>query len=240
VSRVFAAPLLLFVLLCTAAACPDAAAQSASPTETRRDVAARLGASADPNATAALLRLLEDPAEIVRATAAGELGLRGDAAAVGQLGARLQVEKRVFVRKEIASALGRIGDRAAVAPLVARLEREKDREVRAAVVDALGRIGGAETIAPLVARLGDKDDFVRRQAVRALGLSGATGAIARIADRLEHDESADVRRHAAEALGLLGDRAVVPALTRALHDGDPYVAQTAADALERVRARAGV
>jgi HEAT repeat protein len=210
-----------------------AGSQSRPSVETRRDAAARLGALEDAGATGGLVRLLEDPSEIVRATAAGQLGRRGDPSSAAFLASRLGRERRAFVRKEIAYALGAVADRSATAPLVARLEREKDREVRAAIAHALGEIGDSAGVAPLMRLLGDKDEFVRRQAVVALGRLG--GPADTIAERLSGDASPDVRRHAAEALGRLGGPRAASALEGALRDDDPYVAAAAAAALDRLK-----
>ena len=215
---------------------PSFAAPQARPTvETRRDAAVRLGSLEDRSATAGLVRLLEDPSEIVRATAAGQLGRREDPTAVPFLASRLGRERRPFVRKEIAYALGAVGDASAASPLATRLERERDREVRAAIAHALGELASPLSVAPLVRLVGDKDDFVRRQAVVALGRIGAGAPVDLLVDRLERDESADVRRHAAEALGRLGGPRAAGALEAARRDPDPYVAAAADAALDRLK-----
>lgn len=230
-----ASAIALGALLCLSAGCGSrSAARVGSTPEQRRDAALRLGASRDPAAVPELARLLGDPAEIVRATAAGELGRVGHASAVAPLSARLAAERRAFVRKEIAYALGRVGDPSAIASLEAWLARERDREVRGAVVWALAEIGSPASVAPLVAALGDPDELVRRHAVRGLGMTRAEGALPLVVDRLERDASADVRRHAAEALGRIGDPAARAALEAALGDSDPYVANEADRALERL------
>jgi HEAT repeat protein len=206
----------------------------AGDVEARRAAVMRIAETGDSSLAAALVPLLEDRAEVVRATAAGALGRLRSRATVEPLAARLGREKRVFVRKSIASALGEIGDATAVAPLVARIGREKDREARAALVTALGRIGDRAAVLPLRERLGDRDEFVRREAVRALGLVGDASAVPDLARLLARDREADVRRHAAEALARIGGAEARDALALAVRDPDPYVADIAFDALRRL------
>lgn len=200
--------------------------------EIRRDAAYRLGFVGDASvALAPLVGLLDDAEEILRATSADSLGRLKAPAAVDPLVERLRREKRPFVRKIIVGALGCIGDARALEPLVDRLNRDKDREVRAAAATALGALGDRAAEDPLAKRIADKDAFIRREAIRALGILHAVGAVDRIIQRLESDAEADVRRHAAEALGKIGDRSALAALTAALRDQDPYVALAAEAAL---------
>lgn len=201
--------------------------------EARRDAIIRIGNNGDPSLGGALVPLLDDRAEVVRATAAGELGRLRARDAVEPLAARLAREKRVFVRKTIAYALGEIGDAAAVAPLAARLGRERDREARAALVTALGAIGGRAAVPPLRERLRDKEPFVRREAARALGRIGDPAVVRDLVGMLARDREADVRRHALEALDRIGGPDARAAIASAVRDPDPYVADAAFDAARR-------
>jgi HEAT repeat protein len=203
--------------------------------ETRRDAAMHMGVSGDPGSVEVLVAALDDRSEVVRATVAGQLGLLEARGAVDALLARLAKEKKVLVRKTLASALGEIGDARAVEAIAERLARDKDREVRASLAAALGAIGDRAAIPALLARLADQDAFVRRQAVRSLGLLRAREAVGHLLERLASDEEAEVRRHAARALGLIGEPGARSALTTALHDADPYVADEAFAALALLR-----
>lgn len=194
--------------------------------EVRRDSAMRLVRLKDPAAVTLITPLLGDRVEIVRATAAGELGRLGDPVTAPALLDAACNDKKPFVRRSAAAALGEIGDRSVAGALGERLRREKKHEVRAAILTSLGALGDGSVASLIVPMLKDKKPFVRREAVRALGRLRAHAAVRDIVIRLE-DEAADVRRSAAEALGLIGDRSTEQALSRAVHDPDPYVADEA-------------
>lgn len=205
--------------------------------EAKRDAAMALGASGDATVVPVLVGALDDRSEIVRATAAGQLGQLGSADAVGALVDRLSRDKRPFVRKTAAYALGEIGDNSASEALVARLSKEKDKEARAALATALGAIGGDRAAAALAGLLREKDPFLRREAARGLGAIRSVAAVSALLDRLASDGEAEVRRAAAHALGDIGEARARPALEAALHDPDAYVSEEAWQALGRMGAR---
>ena len=121
----------------------------------------------------------------------------------------------------------------------------KEAAVRAAAAIALGQIGDEAAVVPLVEILSGSsskkkskardDEFLMRAAAQSLGEirshAGVTGLIA----TLNNETNAiDVRRAAAQALGLIGDTSAMPALKAAIASNDPYLAQTAKEALRRM------
>ena len=87
------------------------------------------------------------------------------------------------------------------------------RATAARAVLSLPRGEAAGLILPL---LRDRDEFVRREAAYALGLTRGTAALDALAAAVETDKQPAVRGAAAVALGQIGDARAVPALTGAL------------------------
>jgi len=81
--------------------------------------------------------------------------------------------------------------------------------------------------------LKDKDWWVRRAAVEALGKTGEPQALLALIQALR-DKDEDVRQAAAWALGKLGDRQAVPALLEVLKNWDWQVRRAAAWALGEI------
>jgi HEAT repeat protein len=144
-------------------------------------------------------------------------------------------------RRNAAYALGKLGSHAAPAvPVLARrLAEENKAKVREAIAFALGEIareslaGAADPnlLPALIKALKDDEPLVRRSAAYALGNLGRDAEPAR--DALEAalaDAKAEVRQNVAWALGKLGASGV-PALRKALGDGDPLVKRDAANSL---------
>lgn len=131
-------------------------------------------------------------------------------------------------RREMALALGDLAGGVAVADL-ARLATAPDAEARLIAVDALGKIGGPEAVAALEAAAGDRNETVRAEAIRSLGL--LTVAEARkdaaapeqasvetlLLDVIAADPSEYVRQVADEALAAIreaGSRPIEPRTDR--------------------------
>jgi HEAT repeat protein len=87
------------------------------------------------------------------------------------------------------------------------------RATAARAVLSLGRGEAATLILPL---LRDRDEFVRREAAYALGLTRSTTGVAALAAAVETDKKPSVRGAAAVALGQIGDAAAAAALSGAL------------------------
>ena len=88
--------------------------------------------------------------------------------------------------------------------------------VRATTAKAILSIGNEKSAGLLIPLLKDKDEFVRREAAYALGLTHSAGATFALSDRLLNDKEAGVRGAAAVALGEIADEAAVVALVGTL------------------------
>jgi len=146
--------------------------------------------------------------------------LEGDASAEGinALVDRLDDEDEE-IRGAAAESLAEILDEAAGPVLLARLPGVTG-PARAAVLAALRKLRQPGALAPAIALLGDPLALVRREAVRVLGYLRDANALEHLAERVFHDQDAEVRRAALGALGFGGDDLVVSALVQGLTDED--------------------
>ena len=208
--------------------------------QVRRAAARSLGDSRteDRQAIAALTSSLRDPDSRVRRTAADALGQIGDKASrsVPQLVAVFDdIDPSVVAAA--ARATGKMGRRAsrAVNDLTGLLAHE-DARVRLAASASLGQMGSRarRSADELENRLGDDDPEVRAAAAASLGGLGRA-AKASVSDlvRTLADEDDRVRAAASDALTALG-KAAVPALVRALSNGNPIFLQAVVDTLGRI------
>jgi HEAT repeat protein len=89
----------------------------------------------------------------------------------------------------------------------------------------LGEIGDSRAVEPLIKALGDKDEYVREAATKALGMIADVRAVEPLIevlwdeDQLVHP-SEYVRYYAAEALGNIGDTRAVEPLIKLLKGDD--------------------
>jgi HEAT repeat protein len=127
--------------------------------------------------------------------------------------------------------------------------------VRAVAAHAILALESEESSRVLIPLLNDKDEFVRREAVDALGLTHSRSAVAALSERLVSDKKDSVRGAAAVALGEIADESAVVALAEVLSqqlpsqpkgkpklkaEQNPFVLRASATALGRIRSRAGV
>ena len=222
---------------------------SSADVEDRRHALVRLRALHHPQAARAAQAGLNDPSPVVRATAAASvLSLPPAESAAGLI--PLLSDKDEFVRQQVAYALGQTRSPSAVAPLVERLSDKKD-SVRGAAAVALGEIADATAVTYLAAVLNrqgglspakkgqkskpEQNPFVLRAAAHSLGQIGNRAALPALILALQDERiEDDVRREAAWALGRIGDASAVPVLQQAVTARDPYLAETAQEALRRI------
>jgi HEAT repeat protein len=88
--------------------------------------------------------------------------------------------------------------------------------VRATAARAVLSLGPGEAAAVILPLLRDRDEFVRREAAYALGLTRSTVGLQALAAAVETDKQPSVRGAAAVALGQLGQTTAVSALAAAL------------------------
>jgi len=115
-----------------------------------------------------LIQSLKDLDDFVLRIAVEALGKIGSDKAVNPLIQTFK-DKDPYVRWRVLEALGKIGSDKAVEPLIEVLKYLGDDDVRWRVLEALGKIGSDKAVNPLIEALKDKDPYVRRSAVEALG-----------------------------------------------------------------------
>ncbi|MDY6951945.1 MAG: HEAT repeat domain-containing protein [Thermodesulfobacteriota bacterium] len=99
-------------------------------------------------------------------------------------------------------------------------------------------LGYDDSASDFIGALKAKDQLVREAASEALGWLAKTkgdkeGAVIALVEATK-DVAMEVRRNAAASLGKIGDLRGREALTAALHDGDEWVREVAADAIKRL------
>lgn len=88
--------------------------------------------------------------------------------------------------------------------------------VRANAARAVLSLPPGEAASLILPLLRDRDEFVRREAAYALGLTRSGAGVSALSAALETDKQPSVRGAAAVALGQVGDAAAAPALAGAL------------------------
>src|SRR5829696_3574358 len=118
-------------------------------------------------------------------------------------------------RREAVMRLGALGrpegSRAAAAAL-----GDTAAIVRATAARAVLSLPPGEAATLILPLMRDRDEFVRREAAYALGLTRSGAGVLALSAALETDKQPSVRGAAAVALGQVGDAAAVPALAGAL------------------------
>lgn len=157
-------------------------------------------------------------------------------------------------QEERRDAVMRLGTMRLAAASRAALSALKDPSpiIRATAARAILSIGEEESVAALLPLLNDKDEFVRREAAYALGLTKSRSATAALSERLLNDKEDGVRGAAAVALGQIADEAAVVALVGTLapelsaplklkkkREQNAFVLRAAATALGQIGSRAG-
>ncbi|MEN3326012.1 MAG: hypothetical protein V7638_819 [Acidobacteriota bacterium] len=151
-------------------------------------------------------------------------------------------------------ALMRLGamHRAAASRVALPLLSDPSPIVRATATKAILSLNPEESAAALLPLLNDKDEFVRREAAYALGMTRSRTATTSLTDRLLNDKEAGVRGAAAVALGKIGDENAVialastfaqqlsgPATSKRKPETNQFVLRAAAVALGEIKSRAG-
>ena len=131
----------------------------------------------------------------------------------------------------------------------ARTLTDSSAKVRAVAAKAVANLPAGESVPLLLPLLQDRDEFVRREAVYALGLTHSRSATAAVVDRLLNDKEDGVRAAAAVALGDIADETSVVTLSTVLTgqakrkgkaERNDFVLRAAATGLGHIRSPAGV
>jgi HEAT repeat protein len=188
-----------------------ALASSGGPTEPMIEAVARIGSG---KAVPALLSLLSDPSDEIRATAAHALAELDDPCAVEPLLQLLRNNRNADVRESAALALGLIGDRSVVPALIEALH-DTASSVRVEAAWALGHLRAVEAVGPLLEHVNGMDGSLRFAGILALAEIGDRRCLPGLRALVEHPHS-DTRLAANTALGFLGDPSAIPGLARQL------------------------
>ncbi|MDH3528802.1 MAG: HEAT repeat domain-containing protein [Acidobacteriota bacterium] len=140
--------------------------------EVKRDALQSLRRLGTEQASRVAAKALNDPSEIVRATAISAVVFLPKSEASGILIPFLR-EKSPFLRKEAAHALAEVETPEAAPALIDVLTKDKRSEVRSAAAFALGKSGSLTAVPHLTEVLRRKPkksrSFVRRSAARSIG-----------------------------------------------------------------------
>jgi HEAT repeat protein len=221
---------------------------SSAEIEDRREALMQLRALHHVGASRVALPALKDATAIVRATAAASVLALPPEESVPNL-IPLLSDKEEFVRQQVAYALGQTRSNSSVAALIERLTDKKD-SVRGAAAVALGEIADAAAVTSLAAVLNpnaglteskknkskpERNAFVLRAAAHSLGQIGSRAGLPALILVLEDVKAEDdLRREAAVALGSIGDASAIPALRGVLTARDPYLSQSAQEAIKKI------
>ncbi len=181
------------------------------------------------------------PSEKVRVLETLRSSKRLDKRFAPMLNARLASEKSPEVRAVIARALGELKDPSSVDPLAAALDVNTadgaTSRMNAAIAQALGDIKDPRAAPALMSLLRSRDDYVRQDAIGALGEIRAQAAVPTLAELALDDRSPPaVNRRAIVALGEIGDPRAIPTLLKAMFKqrGNTVFAQEASFSLFEV------
>jgi HEAT repeat protein len=202
---------------------------------TRRHTVEKLAQVGDNEAAGALVLMLNDPDDSIRALVSDALAALG-ADAVGPLTRYLETWQGP-VDAVVPRLLGKLRAGRGLGFLAAHLA-EPEPATRAAIATALGRIGTDRSLPPLLELLRDMADEVRIAAARAIGEVQSPAAADALLDEMA-DENPAVRATVADALGRINSQKSIDILSRACaEDPDSNVRQAAMTALRRINAGA--
>jgi hypothetical protein len=189
----------------------------------RARAATAVGKLRDAESVPALIALLDNPHEEVRAAAVDALGLIGDVAAVAALLPRIGEQSR-HQQARLVEALRRIGPAVTDSIIGLGTTVSAERRLIAEVLAMVGGMGARETLLDWTA---DAEPAVRAAAWRAVGVTGMDDRAAYHALRALGDADPRVRAHAAQALGRTGRADFAPYLAQHLDDEWEAAAQGA-------------
>lgn len=144
--------------------------------------------------------------------------------------------QRIESLDDVARSAGSLSaaERASQSEKIAQqLGDEKNEVIRVHMVRALAKLNTPEAFAGLKSSLYDEDEYVRREAVTALGSTKYPEAIPLLGDVLIRDRDYDVRLSAATALGEFKSSAANEALVPALDARDPAMRFAAIESLRK-------
>ncbi len=147
----------------------------------------------------------------------------------------------IRIRASAIIATGKARDREAIPRLIEILENENEVEwLRGCAAIALGRIAGDEVADPLIKALQDKDLFVSRAVILALGELKNEEALPHLKALLANQAKKDLHPLAINVLAATGGKKVTSTLLEALENENSQVRCNAALALGDLRSKEAV
>ncbi|MEX2666881.1 HEAT repeat domain-containing protein [Candidatus Uabimicrobium amorphum] len=181
-----------------------------------------------------LVNLLQDKNSDVRREASVALNEIGEKALLSLIPL---LRENILVRSQAVQILGKIGEKSStVTPFLIPLLQEKDVGVRGFAAAVLGEIG-RDAVFSLILLLQDNNQYVKREAAKALEKMGekAEKAVPTLISLLQ-DQDSEVRSSVIKALGSIGEKAekAIPTLISLLQDQHAEVRSSAARALGNI------
>jgi len=203
----------------------------------RQSVAIALGLQEAPESTEGLVDMLQhDPEAEVRRQAAESLQRLKDASSVASLLSALD-DTDPEVREQVLHALSKLvqsPDPTICQRVASILVGDQSRDVRFVAAGVSTRSCASKAVEVLTEALSrERDWFVRRGLIGALGDTGDPRALPSLQDALA-DDAPYIRSDAAEALGVIGDPGATEGLVRAVGDEDEEVRDSAKRALYKL------
>jgi HEAT repeat protein len=180
----------------------------------RREAAITLGEMGDERCVEPLCRALRDGDWQVREVAIEGLGQVGSPA----VELLIKLLRDWDVRKYAIIALGKIRDERVLDPLMSQLRNDEFKDDAITALVELGR----PAVSRLITALKDKDENVRKRAVKALGLIKEVEAIDPLIEKLT-DSDWEIRLLTAAALETIGDNRGRDAIKPLMKDTDLVV-----------------
>jgi len=177
---------------------------------------------ATPEYWAAQLEAAKRPSERVRVVDTLRGSGRMNKTFLPLLQAELAKEKNPEEKAALARALGDLKDASSVQVLQDALDLQASdgatSRMNSAIAQALGTLQDARAVPALLKLLKSKDDYVRIDAIQALGALKAPEAVVPLMElALDDASSPQVNRRSVVALGDIGDAKAVPVLLKALY-----------------------
>jgi len=149
-------------------------------------------------------------------------------------------------RRDALMKLGALNHPDAARAAVSSLQ-DAEPLIRVTALHAIAALPATESVPLLLPLTKEKLEFVRREAVDALGNTRSRSAVAPLLELLSTDKESSVRAAAALALGKIQDESAAPALTQVLSGNtnkkkgeDEFVIRAAVIALGQIRSRSAV
>lgn len=149
-------------------------------------------------------------------------------------------------RRDALMKLGALNHPDAARAATAALQ-DPEPVVRVTAIHALAALPAGDAVNLLLPLTKEKLEFVRREAVYALGETHSRAAVGPLLELLSGDKEPSVRAAAAVSLGRIQDGSAVAALTQVVSGTngkkkreDEFVVRAAAEALGEIRSRAAV